>query len=970
MQRSIVPFKYALTSARSQKSLKARNVPNHSFTMLDPAKILFLHGKQQDAEIFSQRIAWLVKKLQRNSTGLLVDRPIQCVFVDAPFTLPLREGDSVPMRTWAVYQGSSESPHCDWSPAIAAIDSAWENQGPFVGLVAFSQGNAAAAAWLKHRFLERMETPNFAVCGSAVHPLTCEPFLLDMPSLHIIGENDTAVAPSRSQAFAEDWFVDPKIHLHPGRHQIATSVSQPLLDFILQHVPRHTADTEGDCTKKGDCSTVPEHQSDELESLEAIFASDFEIVSYAPLLVKIQLRDLDLGDEVTSDEPALLFTLPATYPESDAPLIRVEGLTALLQQNARTAPVMQRHMQEHLVRCAGDDYAGAEALFQLVEEGKSWLQEHISEYRSLSAGPAASTARAGTAEDSAESARPTAASLPVQADLNGDDPTATALHRECMEAATTQALLEAARAPPPSVSKRGVWDYCVGLVGKPSAGKSTFFNAVTKSNQAKMAAYPFTTIDANVGMGFFATPCPSHHIGASAASSGGSDSARAAIAPVTPVDGWCPVDAATGPAHTQVPKRNVVAVASPDNGTRHGDTAHKCPTPPRCRRRLQRTRIKDVAGLVPGAYMGLGCGNAFLNDLLDADVLVHVLDGSGTTDRGGVAVDGAGTKDGASDPASDVAWIRDELHYWVYSNVAAKWDAIRSRPHKFLAMFTGYHCREDVVVEALRRAGYTMRTVFDEIPAFGAREVHRVVANFLCIRFPMLLLLNKMDKAGSIENINKTQHAHPTHPIAVVSAKAELDLTAWHNAGIVQFDQVCGQVHVETEGAAWESLAADKRARVQAAVDAYRTTVLSPFGSTGIMEAISAAVHLKPPVVVYPVVSLDTLQSVPMLAATSKTKPGVLSESVLMYPGSTVEDLYVALKNRGAVTGDFVRAEALVVVADRAPDSAAFAGEHVAKHPVRKDDTLSSYPLGVFCIMTNRKVAWQHQHHSGPPPKS
>lgn len=53
------------------------------------------------------------------------------------------------------------------------------------------------------------------------------------------------------------------------------------------------------------------------------------------------------------------------------------------------------------------------------------------------------------------------------------------------------------------------------------------------------------------------------------------------------------------------------------------------------RRRLQRTRIKDVAGLVPGAYMGLGCGNAFLNDLLDADVLVHVLDGSGTTDRGG-----------------------------------------------------------------------------------------------------------------------------------------------------------------------------------------------------------------------------------------------------------------------------------------------------------------------------------------------
>lgn len=283
-------------------------------------------------------------------------------------------------------------------------------------------------------------------------------------------------------------------------------------------------------------------------------------------------------------------------------------------------------------------------------------------------------------------------------------------------------------------------------------------------------------------------------------------------------------------------------------------------------------------------------------------------------------------------------------------------------------MFTGYHCREDVVVEALRRAGHNMRTLHEEIPSFGAREVHRIVANFLCIRFPMLLLLNKMDKAHSIENIEKTRHAHPTHPIVAVSAKADLDLMAWHNAGIARFDQVRGDVRLDTKGAAWSALAADKRTRVCAAVDAYRATVLSPFGSTGILDAISAAVDLKPPVVVYPVSSLDTLQSVPLIAGAGKPKAGALSESLLMYPGSTVEDLYVALKNRGAVTGDFVRAEALVLVADRTPpgaptDSAAAHDDvSVAKHPVRKDDALSLYPLGVFCIMTNRKVSWQHQH--------
>lgn len=45
--------------------------------------------------------------------------------------------------------------------------------------------------------------------------------------------------------------------------------------------------------------------------------------------------------------------------------------------------------------------------------------------------------------------------------------------------------------------------------------------------------------------------------------------------------------------------------------------------------------MKDVAGLVPGACDGRGKGNKFLNDLLDADVLIHVIDVSGETDENG-----------------------------------------------------------------------------------------------------------------------------------------------------------------------------------------------------------------------------------------------------------------------------------------------------------------------------------------------
>ncbi len=40
----------------------------------------------------------------------------------------------------------------------------------------------------------------------------------------------------------------------------------------------------------------------------------------------------------------------------------------------------------------------------------------------------------------------------------------------------------------------------VGIVGLPNAGKSTLFNALTRSHQAAVASYPFCTIDPNVGV--------------------------------------------------------------------------------------------------------------------------------------------------------------------------------------------------------------------------------------------------------------------------------------------------------------------------------------------------------------------------------------------------------------------------------------------------------------------------------------
>ena len=39
-----------------------------------------------------------------------------------------------------------------------------------------------------------------------------------------------------------------------------------------------------------------------------------------------------------------------------------------------------------------------------------------------------------------------------------------------------------------------------GIVGLPNVGKSTLFNAVTRTRKAQAAKYPFCTIEPNVGM--------------------------------------------------------------------------------------------------------------------------------------------------------------------------------------------------------------------------------------------------------------------------------------------------------------------------------------------------------------------------------------------------------------------------------------------------------------------------------------
>jgi GTP-binding protein YchF len=100
-----------------------------------------------------------------------------------------------------------------------------------------------------------------------------------------------------------------------------------------------------------------------------------------------------------------------------------------------------------------------------------------------------------------------------------------------------------------------------GIVGLPNVGKSTLFNALTRSRKAEAANYPFCTIDPNVGV-------------------------------VTVPDVRLEV-------LRRIAKTNVVIPAA--------------------------IEFVDIAGLVAGASKGEGLGNQFLATIREVDAIVHVV---------------------------------------------------------------------------------------------------------------------------------------------------------------------------------------------------------------------------------------------------------------------------------------------------------------------------------------------------------
>jgi ribosome-binding ATPase YchF (GTP1/OBG family) len=252
----------------------------------------------------------------------------------------------------------------------------------------------------------------------------------------------------------------------------------------------------------------------------------------------------------------------------------------------------------------------------------------------------------------------------------------------------------------------------VGIVGKPNAGKSTFFSAATLT-VVPIANYPFTTIKPNRGVSYLRTKCVCKELGVQ---------------------------------------------DSPKNS--------------RCidGERFIPVELVDCPGLVPGASTGKGLGNQFLDDLRKADALVHVVDASGETDSEGKPASGHDPLEDVRWLERELeAWIFNIL-YKDWEKVSHRPNlAIDEAVQMVADRVSGLGLKKHQVEESLRMAG------LKEKPAQWSRDdLVKLVGHMRRSAKPMMLAANKIDLPSSKENVERLRKTMGL--TVAVSAEAELAL--------------------------------------------------------------------------------------------------------------------------------------------------------------------------------------------------
>jgi ribosome-binding ATPase YchF (GTP1/OBG family) len=355
----------------------------------------------------------------------------------------------------------------------------------------------------------------------------------------------------------------------------------------------------------------------------------------------------------------------------------------------------------------------------------------------------------------------------------------------------------------------------VGLIGKTNAGKTTFFNSATSSNE-EISTYPFTTKHPKIGNASVISLCVHREFNLK-------DSPKNS----TCVDGW----------------------------------------------RFIPIELVDLPGLIKGAWEGKGLGNQFLSVAAQSDVLLHIVDASGSIDSSGRLAE-----PGTGDPIADVSDIEEEMILWylklfegnrdkIIRSINSGSDAVQS----ITEIFQGIGVKEWHVKRALEENELNDKKIGD----FDPLQSRRFASTLRELSKPTLIVANNVDLSAAADNFKRLRE-HNKHMLVVpCSADAELTLRRAQVKGLIRYFPGDERFEINEKTSLNE--------KQKWALNFIRKDILGEYLQTGVQFALNVAVFkLLNMNVVYPVADPGKL---------SDKRGNVLPDAYLMRSGSSVEDL-------------------------------------------------------------------------------
>ncbi len=308
----------------------------------------------------------------------------------------------------------------------------------------------------------------------------------------------------------------------------------------------------------------------------------------------------------------------------------------------------------------------------------------------------------------------------------------------------------------------------VGVVGKPNVGKSTFFKAMTLA-EVEIANYPFATIKPNQGVGYVKIDCVDKEFGKQC----------------DPRTGYC--------------------------------TKGK---------RFVPVELIDVAGLVPGAHEGLGMGNQFLDDLNQADALIHVIDVAGSTNEKGEPVD-----PGSYDPAEDIKFLEVEFDMWYFRILKKGWEKfarqVKQESKKIetaiAKQLSGLRVDEEIAKSSIKELN-----LGSNIAEWSEDDLMRLASLLRKKTKPMVIAANKVDLSSGEANLKRLKEEFKDYTIVGCSAESELALKEAAKKELIEY--IPGENDFEIKG--------DLNDQQKKALEYIKENILKKYGTSGVQDVM------------------------------------------------------------------------------------------------------------------------------------